>query len=288
METFKKDFQRVEGRIAPLTLDYIRKFLNQGCNDIYLLRYGLIHRIGAVHYHAKLLDDYIGKITHLANGPYDDYIHREMQLNFRLSYFFDDLIFNMMSFYDYFAGFICYITYDKEIREMAEGYNPLNDKEHKYEHLTNALYQMSWTSIARLCKKEPEQKQLLGIKENRFYQTELAKVINNHDQKFVEQLSRFRNRIIHNEVSSPIINITYVGAGPNKIRFQTPKNLIERFPDFPQELDEATEIMLKSFLDGVEQIILSMRDYIENNRRIPKGGEIYKYKSEIEGEASKN
>ncbi|MDZ7716672.1 MAG: hypothetical protein U5J95_10715 [Balneolaceae bacterium] len=98
---------------------------------------------------------------------------------------------------------------------------------------------MSWTSVAKLSKKEPEQKQLLGIQENKFYKTELAKVINEHDKKFVEQLSRFRNRIIHNEVSSPIINVTYVSSAPNKIRFRTPKNLIERFPDYPQELVES-------------------------------------------------
>jgi hypothetical protein len=288
MKTFKKDFQRVEGRIPPLTLDYIRKFLNQGCKDIYLLRYGLIHRLGAVHHHAELLNDYMGKVSHLANSSYDEYIHREMQLNFRLSYFFDDLIFNMMSFYDYMAGFLCYIAYDKEIREMAEGYDPLNNEEHKYEHLSNALYNMSWTSVARLSKEEPEQKQLLGITENKFHKTKLAEIVNEHDNKFVEQLSRFRNRIIHNQVASPIISVTLVGSGPNEIDFRTPKNLIDRFPTYPQELDKATEVMLNSFVDGVEQIILAMRDYIENNRRIPKGEEIYKYKSELEEDDNSN
>lgn len=282
MSSKKSRLGRINGRIVPVSLEYMRKIINQGCNDIYLLRNGLSHRIGAIIFHEDILQNMIKNITKDAlDNPFDFHSNgKDLIYTFRLSYLFDDLIFNMMSFYDYLAGFIGYIVYDEEIRSLAEGYDPLNQKEKKVDHLRGVLYKMSWTEIAKMCKGGTNKK-ILKFKGNKFFGTELSKVISTHDEKFIEGLSRYRNRIIHNESDSPNLHLTISIPSNSKIKFFAPPSFEKYFSKSPKNFEEALDLLINSFADSIEEIFNALENYIESNRKVERGKEFVQYKHEL-------
>ncbi|MEX0648524.1 MAG: hypothetical protein WEA56_16310 [Balneolaceae bacterium] len=283
MSSKKATLSRINGRIVPVTLEYMRKIINQGCNDIYLLRNGLSHRIGAIIFHEDILKNMIKNITQDAlDNPFDFHSNgKDLIYTFRLSYLFDDLIFNMMSFYDYLAGFIGYIVYDDEIRSLAVGYDPLDQRGKKVNHLRSVLYKMSWTSIAEMCKGDSN-KNFLKFRENKFFGTELSQVIKAHDEKFIEKLSKYRNRIIHNESDSPNLHLRISIPSNSKINFFTPPSFEKYFGKSPKNFEEALKLLINSFADSIEEIFNALETYIESNRKVEKGKEFVLYKHELE------
>jgi len=282
MSSIKSKLGRINGRIGPVSMEYMRKIINQGCNDIYLLRNGLNHRVGALIFHVDILLNMIKNIRKDAlENPFEFHTNgKDLVYTFRLSYLFDDLVFNMMSFYDYLASFIGYIVYDEEIRSIAEGYNPLNQNENNVEHLREVLYKMSWTVIAIMCKKGPNKK-FLKFKGNKFYGTELSNVISTHDNNFIEGLSRYRNRIIHNESDSPNLNLTIGIPSGSEIKFFTPPSFEKYFNEAPENFEEALNSFINSFADSIEEIFDVLENYIESNRKVEKGKEFVQYKHEL-------
>lgn len=282
VDTRIKDFNRIEGRLNALTENYSRKFLKKpDCPDIDSLLFSLSHRLRAVQYHSELIDNHLQRIVFEAINDGVNYMRKHNDLDFPLAFLFDDLVFNMMSFYDYFASYILYIAYDKEIRSRAKDYDPLIRKEHKYDHLDEVIYFLSWTAIARMCKPKPEQNKIIE-EPNKFINTDLAKTIHPYDQKIVEPLSKFRNGLIHNKTAHPSINFKFVGGDGNVINFKTPFSLLEKFKSYSENFEEAVNQLTDDFLESVEDIILAAEAYIENNRRVPKGEEFFLYKHEID------
>lgn len=276
---------RINGRIVPLSLEYLRKIINQGCNDIYLLRNGLSHRIGALIFHEDVLQNMIKNITKDAlENPFDFHSNgKDIIYTFRLSYLFDDIIFNMMAFYDYLASFIGYILYDDEIRSLAEDYDPLNQNEVNVDHLRAVLYKMSWTEIATMCKSGATKK-FLKFEGNKFHGTELSTVISNHDTQFIEGLSRYRNRIIHNESDSPNLQLTISIPENSRIKFYTPSSFEKYFSPAHEDFKESLDLLINNFADSIEEIFNALENYIETNRRVEKGKEFILYKHELENE----
>lgn len=282
MSSKKSRLSRINGRIVPVSMEYMRKIINQGCHDIYLLRNGLSHRIGALIFHEDVLRNMINNIRDDAlENPFDFHSNgKDLIYQFRLSYLFDDLIFNMMSFYDYLAGFIGYIVYDEEIRSLAEGYDPLDQNEKNVDHLRGVLYKMSWTEIAKMCKGGPNKK-FLKFKGNKFTGTELSTVIKNHDEKFIEGLSRYRNRIIHNESDSPNLHLTISIPSNSRIKFFTPPSYEKYFSKAPENFEEAVDLLIDSFADSIEETFNALENYIESNRKVERGNEFVQYKHEL-------
>ena len=283
MSSKRSRLSRINGRIVPVSLEYMRKVINQGCNDIYLLRNGLIHRIGAIIFHEDILSNMINNITKNAlKNPFDFHSDgKDLIYTFRLSYLFDDLIFNMMSFYDYLAGFIGYIVYDEEIRSLAVGFDPLDQNEKNIDHLRSVLYKMSWTEIAKMCKGGPNNK-FLEFESNKYFDTELSQVITNHDKNFIEGLSRYRNRIIHNESDSPNLHLTISIPSNSKSKFFAPPSFEKYFSKSPEIFEESLNLLINNFSDSIEEIFNALENYIESNRKVDKGKEFLLYKHELD------
>jgi hypothetical protein len=284
MNSKKSRLNKINGRVAPVTLEYMGKIINQGCNDIYLLRNSLNHRIGALIFHEDVLQNTIKNITNDAlKNPFNFHSNSlDIVYTLRLGHLFDDLIFNMMAVYDYFAGFIGYIVYDKEIRSLAEGYDPLNQDEENVSHLRGILYKMSWTEIARMCKGSSSKK-FLSFKGNKFYNTELSRAISTHDEKFIEGLSRYRNRIIHNEIDSPSVQLT-ISMSNSEVNFFTPPSFEKYFGKAPENFEEAVNLLINSCADSIEEIFDTLENYIESNRKVEKGKEFVQYEHELSEE----
>lgn len=282
MTVKKSKLGRINGRIVPVSLEYMRKIINQGCNDIYLLRNGLSHRIGAIIFHEDILQNMIKNITREAlENPFDFHSNgKDLIYTFRLSYVFDDLIFNMMSFYDYLAGFIGYIVYDEEIRSLAVEYDPLDQRDKKVDHLRGVLYKMSWTEIAKMCKGGPKKK-FLEFNENKFFDTGLSHVVKAHDENFIEKLSKYRNRIIHNESDSPNLHLTISIPSNSKIKFFAPPSFKKYFGKSPKNFKEALDLLITRFSDSIEEIFDALEIYIESNRKVERGKEFVQYKHEL-------
>lgn len=282
VNTRTKDFKRIEGRLNALTADYSRKFLiNANSPDIDSLLFSLTHRFGAIQYHTGLIEKHLQKIVDEAINDGVNFMRKHIGIDFQLAFLFDDLVFNMMSFYDYFASYILYIAYDEEIRGRAKGYDPLIRNEHKYDHLDKISFYLRWTAVAKMCKPKPEQKQLIG-EPNKFVSTEFSKIIHKHDQKFIEPLRKFRDRVIHNNTAHPSIKFKFVGGDENIIEFKTLSSLLEKFKSYSENFEEAVNNLSEDFLESVEDIIFAIDAYIEENRRVPKGEEFFLYEHEIE------
>lgn len=280
MENLKKELFKVENKLISITTDYSRKIVNRPCDDMSLLRQSLIYRNGAIGFQLDLIDNYQKDLKGILNQKKGLDIAQSMVLSpsRKLNYLFDDLVFNLISFFDYFAAFSIYILYGEEIRSKAEGYDPLSSK-NNFEHLINVLWQINWTEFAKLCKEN--EKSRLNFNPKEIYTCNIIKEVINYDESFIYPLSKLRNDIIHNKASLVGQSLSYNPVDGARFSFYSPGKFQELFPGVSENYQEAIEFLITSFSGCIINFQDSLLLDIEKKRQVPKGKEWIKFKSEL-------
>lgn len=280
MNNLKKELIKVENKLQSITMDYSRKIINRPCDDMYLLRQSLIYRNGAIGFQLDLIDSYQKDLKEKLDQKNGFEIAQSMVLSpsRKLNYLFDDLIFNLISFFDYFAAFIIYIFYGQEIRNTAEGYDPLSTK-NNFEHLLKVLWKINWTEFAKLCMKDESSR--LNFDPKKIYCSDVTKEVLKHDESFIYPLSKLRNDIIHNKASLVGQSLSYNTVEGANFAFYSPGKFQELFPNQSESYLEAIEFLITKFSSCVIDFQNSLLSDIEENREVAKGDEWIKFKSEL-------
>lgn len=283
LKEIKNGLRKIENNLQTVSFDYSRKIVNTFCDDMTLMRDYLKYRNGAVGFHLDLIKDHLDYYSDLLKQPkgFDKGIHLSFNAGWKMNYLIDDLIFNQMSFYDYFSTYIMYVFYGDEIRNSAKGYEPLSLKNKKTEHLDQALRNISWLEIAKLVKNNPARKSKLAYDVNPISNSTVSEKIKNWDSKFVYKLYRLRSDIIHNKVTPVGNKVSYNPVDGGKYNFSVHGTYSEMFPNQGINFEEAIEFLINSYSNSVIECTEALINDIEKNRLVKKEDMFQKWEWEL-------
>lgn len=273
MDKLRKDLKKIEDKFIKIGLDYSRKIVNCQCNDINLLRGSLLYRNGAIGYQLELIHSYRDHLTNLLDQKDGYKIAQDLSIrpSRKLNYHFDDLIFNIMSFYDYLAAYLIYVFYGEEIRNSAVDYDPLSFTNERFDHLTPILQRINWTEFAKLVRKEEESR--LTYNPEIIQESSTSSDVLEFDNSYIIHISRLRNDIIHNKASMVGQSLSYDLTAGAEFNFRAPGKFQEFFPELETNYMEAVRFIVKNFADSILKIASSLLEDIESNRNTKKGDE---------------
>ena len=203
LQTLAKTVNSLSGSFISAALNYERKISGPHCRDIYLLRDSLSDRLSAVLFHVELLIEFQDHAEYVVqNAEPDIFLPTFVDRHQRKSqHLFDDLVFNLMSLFDYVSNFAGYIFYGDQIRARAKGYDPLNtrtDNSHDFKHLRDVLESLRWSYVAEVADLSRIRGQLGNLKGNLLKGTRTGEQIARWDKELVSSLRIYRNDVIHN------------------------------------------------------------------------------------------
>jgi hypothetical protein len=284
-KSFEKLIHQINSQISFAKQDYERKILDNFCPDLDPITDNLIYRNYSVRFHLELIQDYTDYLTGILKSPegYRKGSFMSTNSGLKLNFLFDDLIFNMISFYDYFATFIVYFFYGNEIRSTANDYNPLDLKNKRFDHLEKFLRSISWVSVINLAKNSTKDlPKEIKVEPHKFQKSKTSKIVENWHSKFVYKLSQLRNQVIHNQVT-PINNVfTYDFVKGGKYDFSIHGQFADLFPDVNNEYGDAVSFLVISYTQSILDSIESLIEDVENNKRVKKEDMFINWKHEIE------
>ncbi len=279
----RKHLHQIEGKLQTISMDYERKIINTSCNDLNLLHYCLIYRNGSIGYHLDLtanhLDHYANFLKTkegIINGPLIS-----TSVGMKMTYLLDDLIFNLMSFYDYFATYVLYVFNGDEIRKSAKGYDPLNTRNKKSEHLRNAMKKISWMELSKLAKNNPNRKARLKYDSEPLLSSIVKNTIIHWDNTFVYKLGKLRSDIIHNEIMPVADRYTDSSLEGARFHFSVHGKFSELFPKVGDDYTEVITFLINSFTKSIHACTSDIIKDIENNRLVKKEDMFLKWKHEL-------
>lgn len=279
MDDLRKDLKKIEDKFIKIGLDYSKKIVNCQCNDINLLRGSLLYRNGAIGYQLELIQNYRTHLTDLLDQKDGFKIAQDLSIrpSRKLNYHFDDLIFNIMSFYDYLAAYVIYVFYGEEIRDSAVDYDPLSFTNEKFGHLIPVLRKINWTEFAKLIREGEKSK--LKYNPKVVQESSTSNEVLEFDNSYIIHISRLRNDIIHNKASIVGQSLSYDLTAGAEFNFSAPAKFQEFFPDLETNYMEAVRFIIQNFTDSILKIADSLLEDIESNRNTEKGDEWISFES---------
>jgi len=181
-------------------------------------------------------------------NPYFDRVELE------LSSIFDNIIFQITSLFDYLSHVVCYIT---------------------FRNKSNTLY---WTRLAKASRGQ----------NNDFPNSEVKKIIDSIDRRFVGKLYDYRSRLLHHKRDQHYFNgTTTLGEFKFHLRFIPSETALKHFNLIAQDVDpnkritltylaswllKRTFIEIESILDVLAEEIRKNSNFHQNLHK-PKRGE---------------
>ncbi|MEX1014238.1 MAG: hypothetical protein WDZ80_03710 [Candidatus Paceibacterota bacterium] len=272
LKELKKGLIKIENNLQTVSFDYSRKMVNTFCDDMTLMRDYLKYRNGAIGFHLDLIKDHLDYYSDLLKQPkgYDIGVHLSFNAGWKMNYLLDDLIFNEMSFYDYFSTYILYVFYGGEIRNKAKGYDPLSIKNKKRDHLNRALKNISWLQMAKFVKNNPDRKSKIPYKLSPILKSSVSEKIKSWNSEFVYKLYKLRSDIIHNKVTPVGNNVSYNSVDGGKFSFSVHGMYRDMFPNTGNSFEDAVEFLIKSYSNSIIECTEALINDIEKNRLVKK------------------
>ncbi|MDZ7660737.1 hypothetical protein [Fodinibius sp.] len=282
MQELKNNLFNIENKLITISFDYSRKIVDCNCADTNILRDSLKYRNGAINFHLEQIIDYKEWLSDYLDQKdgYSKAMDLKLNPSRKLNYLFDDLIFNLMSFDDYYAVFITYLFYGEEIRSKAQGYNPLSIKNSEFKHLSDIIWKVNWTEFVKLIR--PDENSRLKYDPSIIQSSASSEAIIQNDNNFIFHLSKLRNDIIHNKASSVKQGSSFNPNEGASFSFSTPAKFQELFPKVDTSFEDGIKYIIENFSTGVLEISNALLEDIEKNRKVEKGEEFMKYESELE------
>jgi hypothetical protein len=285
IDDLKERMRRVSGLFQNAALDYERKVSGPHCGDIFLLRNSVVHRVSAIRFHINMMHDFERHASDVIGSPKGlDAAHQlEAVHTHRMRCMFDDVVFNLMSLFDYIAGFLAYVFYGDKIRDRADGYNPLRMKEDRSEHLTKVLVRIDWRRIS----DSWDRKTLAGLGGDEISGAKIEPVLEKWDQKLLSHLRTYRNDVIHNreDYTRGGWRISIGNSNDSDIFIHPPSRFTDQF-DLPESANEnlfdSALWLVQQAMNASEELIEKVHEDIEDLRQVPRGQEHIRWKHEIE------
>ena len=286
MDSLKRELGKIDNQFHTVGFDYKRKIIGGYCNDIDMLKSSLIYRKSALTYHVDLIQNHLDYFSDYLSKP--DGLSRGSNLSFyegrKMNYLFDDVIFNMVSFYDYFATFGAYIFYGEKIRSKANGYDPLNITNKKMNHLLTALSNISWKKFANLANEDPNRKSHLEYNPKPLQDSKFSKEVVKWNRNFIYELIELRHDIIHNKVAPVSNSFSFNPKKGGQYEFKVHGMFVKKFPNADNSYKGALSFLIENFTNSFLKFCDCLKEDIEDNRTVKKGEEFTGYNSEIEEE----
>ena len=282
MESLKRTLGKIDNKFREVSTDYKRKIIGRSCNDMDILTSSLIYRKGALYFHLDLIENYLNYISEYLSQP-EGINHGALFYpieGMRMNYLLDDFIFNMVSFYDYFATFGGYIFYGEIIRNKAIGYDPLNIKNEKIDHLNDALSNISWKKFANLANTDPSRKSNLEYDPKILHASTFSKEVVKWNRSFIYDLIELRHDIIHNKITPVSNSFSLNPTDGGKYDFKVHGMFVNKFPNVSNSYDGVLTFFIENFTESLLKFCDCLKQDIEDNRKVEKGKEFIKYKSE--------
>lgn len=285
-------FSKTSHDLISAALNYERKISGPFCRDIFLLRDSLSERLSAVYFHMELILDIQNSTDHVVrNAKLDIELHLfvDKQKN-RIQHVFDDIIFNMMSLFDYTAGFAAYIFYGDQIRARAKGYDPLrirSSEGNKFGHLSSILEVLSWRTVAEMCNSARPRNNIASLKGNPMRGSVTAKKIVKWDQKLISPLRSYRNDVIHNrtDFGGGGFSISFGKRSNSKFTAHPPIRFRSHFdfgnPGDKQTIIDAAFWLSQQAMNALQELIQAFEIDTEKRRSVPRGAEHITWKDEF-------
>ncbi|MEP1152163.1 MAG: hypothetical protein ABJH08_10590 [Balneola sp.] len=272
LKEIKKGLGKIDNNLRTISFDYSRKMVNTFCDDMNLMRDYLIYRNGAIGFHLDLIRDHLDYYSNLLKQPrgFEKGSYLSFNAGWKMNYILDDLIFNQMSFYDYFSTYIMYIFYGDDIRSSVKGYDPLSLKNSKIDHLDKAFRNISWIEMSKFIKNNSSRKSKLHYNLNTISNSTVSEMIKGWDSRFVYKLYKLRSDIIHNKVTPVGNNVSYNPIDGGKFNFSVHGMYKEMFPNEDIKFEEAIEFLVKNYSNSVIECTEALISDIEENRRVKK------------------
>lgn len=283
LKEIKNGLRKIENNLQTISFDYSRKIVNTVCDDMTTMRDYLIYRNGAIGFHLDLIIDHLDYYSDLLKQPKGLEIgsHISVKAGWKMNHLLDDLIFNLMSFYDYFAAYVIYVFNGEEIRKSSNGYNPLSLKNKKREHLYQSLRKISWLEMAKFVKNNPDRKSKLRYNLKPILSSTVSEKIKKWDSNFVYRLYKLRSDIIHNKVTPVGNNVSYDFRDGAKIIFTVHGMYKEMFPSESQNYNDTVDFLITSYSKSVIECTEELIKDIESNRLVKKEDMFQKWEWEL-------
>jgi hypothetical protein len=273
MESLKRELGKIDNRFLEVSIDYKRKIVGRFCNDMDMLTSSLIYRKDALHFHLDLIQspleyfsDYLSQPKGLDHGAQLSVFEGR-----KMNYLFDDIVFNMVSFYDYFATFGAYIFYGEVIRNKAKGYDPLNIKNEKIDHLLDALSKISWKKFANLAHTDPSRKSYLEYDPQPLQASTFSKEVVKWNRNFIYDLIELRHDIIHNKIAPVSNSFSFNPRDGGKYDFKVHGMFVNKFPDASNSYEGALTFLIENFTESLLKFCDRLKQDIVENRKVEKG-----------------
>ena len=283
MDALSEKIRQVGGLFLRAALDYERKVSGPFCSDIRMLRASMLHRLSAIQWHIQLMHDYEIQATQAirTREGFDSAGELEMTHTGRMRYLFDDVVFNLMSLFDYAAGFTGYAFYGDEIRDSAE-YNPLDQDENRTDHLGRQKARIDWGDI-----RNAHFRRKLYFDTNRLKGSEVGKAIDEWEDRLLSPLRAYRNDIIHHSAdrTSGGYSLRLLDISQSEIFVHPPPQFKDRFDIDSDDAENVFSSVLWLFeesLSGLEVLAEKLRIDIEERRRVEKGEEHIQFSSDAD------
>lgn len=183
---------RVYSRLHP-------KQIPKSGDPINSTRYSIVYRSDSIMWHLKVLIDQRKQITEILEKKLGEYVNNPVELiNFRKHqyYIFDDIIFNLLSMYDYIAAMIGYMFQKKYL---------------KWNSLVNSSFDRN----------------------NEIGNSDFSEIIIEHHRSWVDKLMGFRSDLIHKQSFSGNLEVELIHKEINgvyrAIKIQAPEKIKRLF-----------------------------------------------------------
>ena len=203
----------------------------------YVLRDSLTYRVGAVRYHLHLLQDQLEFVHRKSNSELTKMWHDHMFMeNMRtvLTYLADDLLFNVISMFDYLGNVVGYLHAGERALKWNGVVRAARDKNH-------AISSTAAGNAAKTC-----------------------------DGEWVGRLHKVRSEIIHNErrLGDGGRTLTFGDAGPHvAVSFEMPSAIVtkllflrDRAPDGRVQLVPGMELITVKALEAANRVSTALSD----------------------------
>lgn len=274
MDAINEKSKQVGGLFLRAALDYERKVTGRPCSDIRMLRASMLHRLSAIDWHIQLMHDYESQATQAirTRDGFDSAHELEMMHTGRMRSLFDDVVFNLMSLFDYTAGFIGYVFYGDEIRDAAE-YDPLDHDEERTDHLRRKKSRIDWSNIRNAYFRRK-----LYFGTNRLKDTEVVKVIDKWEGRLLSPLRNYRNDIIHHSADRTAggYSLKLMDVTQSEIFVHPPPEFKDKFDiadDDTENLFDSVLWLFEESLSALEYLAKNLMTDIEERRNVEKGEE---------------
>ena len=258
-EDIQKEINLISNSMIGLGLEYVNKMSGQfksPKNDVFFkLRNSIQYRLGAILFHFTLLLDIQKRFQHrIDRDPFNNEESiKWMILGGEQQYaLFDSIVFHIISLFDYLGNLIDYILCGKSQSRLK----------------WNGVIKLSYDNNSSLSK--------ISIKN----------IIQKWHSNFIDVLYNHRSDLIHYKMDFGSSSYTIdLGKGKANLRIEAPHRFMTNFKELKKISEDnkvginyAVNWLIKKSTVATTEIINSIFLEMEENRKVPKGKEIFIFK----------